>query len=244
MSPLTTRSHPHGSSARPSGSRGRPARALFDGHIGRFTREACDSQRPGRCRVIEDGIDEDYFARRLDDFETFLCGVGERGAKTSGWACPSGLNDSHRPVAVGQLGVPPEERELGVTESLPLRFGVTRAVADKLFDASGIERPQLLVEALFPRCVEGWKLALEVPHWITLPASPCPSQEVPRRAVPIRGTRTLRRAATRRPGKKHPRPMASPTPQCRERVPARHVPGTMCGAEDLHGHRLEPGDAG
>ncbi len=30
----------------------------------------------GRCRVIEGGLGDDYFSRRLDDFERFYLGRG------------------------------------------------------------------------------------------------------------------------------------------------------------------------
>jgi hypothetical protein len=62
------------------------ARATFDRRVARFTREGSDTKRPGRCRVIEGGIDEDYFQRRLDAFERFLDAVAERGARSVYWA--------------------------------------------------------------------------------------------------------------------------------------------------------------
>jgi hypothetical protein len=61
------------------------ARATFDRHVGEFTREGSDTRRPGRCRVIEGGIDPDYFSMRLDSFERFLNAVAERGARSIWW---------------------------------------------------------------------------------------------------------------------------------------------------------------
>lgn len=62
------------------------ARATFDRHVGEFTRDRSDTKRPGGCRVIEGGIDEGYFARRIDDFERFGNAVAARGATTIWWA--------------------------------------------------------------------------------------------------------------------------------------------------------------
>jgi hypothetical protein len=60
------------------------ARATFGRDVGDFTREGSDRKQPGRCRVIEGGIDADYFSERLAMFERFLNAVAERGA-TSIW---------------------------------------------------------------------------------------------------------------------------------------------------------------
>jgi hypothetical protein len=62
------------------------ARATFDKNVGGFTREASDTKPPGRCRVIEGGIDEVYFARRLEDFEVFFDAMTECGARSIYWA--------------------------------------------------------------------------------------------------------------------------------------------------------------
>jgi hypothetical protein len=62
------------------------AKATFDRTVSGFTREPCDTKRPGRCRVIEAGIGPDYFERRLDDFEKFLDAVAERDARSIYWA--------------------------------------------------------------------------------------------------------------------------------------------------------------
>jgi hypothetical protein len=61
-------------------------RATFERRVGSYTRESSDTKRPGRCRVIEGGIDDDYFAHRFVDFERFLCAVAERGAMSIYWA--------------------------------------------------------------------------------------------------------------------------------------------------------------
>jgi hypothetical protein len=61
------------------------ARATFDRRVGRYTRDASDTKKPGCVRVIEGGIDEDYVARRLDDFETFLDAVSLREATSICW---------------------------------------------------------------------------------------------------------------------------------------------------------------
>jgi len=61
------------------------ARATFKRTVGCFAREGSDTMRPGRCRVVEGGIDAGYFARRLDDFERFLGAVAERGARSIYW---------------------------------------------------------------------------------------------------------------------------------------------------------------
>ncbi len=61
------------------------ARATFDRHVGAFTREGSDRNRPGRCRVIEGGIHADYFWERLAMFERFLNAIAERGATSIYW---------------------------------------------------------------------------------------------------------------------------------------------------------------
>ena len=61
------------------------ARATFERRACRFTRTGADTKRPGQCRVIVGGIDEDYFGRRLDDFERFLGVVVEKGATRIYW---------------------------------------------------------------------------------------------------------------------------------------------------------------
>ncbi len=80
--------------AEPSGEVGLPearraimrARATFARRVGTYTRAGNDTKRPGRCRVIEGGIDADYFTRRLDDFERFLEVVAAKGARAIYWA--------------------------------------------------------------------------------------------------------------------------------------------------------------
>jgi hypothetical protein len=62
------------------------ARATLARTVRGYTRDGSDTTRPGRCRVIEAGIDEAYFARRLDDFERFLAAVAELGATSIYWA--------------------------------------------------------------------------------------------------------------------------------------------------------------
>ena len=67
---------------------GRPvcARATFDRHVGNFTREMRDTQRPGQVRIIEFGLSPEYFKMRLEDFERFLNVVAEMGATSIYWA--------------------------------------------------------------------------------------------------------------------------------------------------------------
>lgn len=62
------------------------ARATFDRHASKFTRNGSDTKRPGQPRVISGGIDEDYLALRLDSFEKFLNAVAEKGAVSIYWA--------------------------------------------------------------------------------------------------------------------------------------------------------------
>lgn len=61
------------------------ARATFEKKVGNFTREGSDTKRPGRPRVLQGGIGEDYFAMRLDSFEKFLNVVVEKGATSIYW---------------------------------------------------------------------------------------------------------------------------------------------------------------
>lgn len=61
------------------------ARATFERRVGAYTRESSDTKRPGKVRVIEGGIADDYFERRLDDFESFLGVAVERGATSIWW---------------------------------------------------------------------------------------------------------------------------------------------------------------
>lgn len=60
-------------------------RATFQRRASRFTRLPTDTTRPDQPRVVEFGIDEDYLARRLEDFERFLLTVAERGAVSISW---------------------------------------------------------------------------------------------------------------------------------------------------------------
>jgi hypothetical protein len=62
------------------------ARATFGRRAGLFTRPSMDTQRLGLARVVIVGLDVDYLARRLDDFERFLNAVTERGAVSIYWA--------------------------------------------------------------------------------------------------------------------------------------------------------------
>lgn len=62
------------------------ARATFERRAPQFTREESDTKRPGRARVIESGIDVEYFERRLNDFEKFLNAVAEHDAAFIYWA--------------------------------------------------------------------------------------------------------------------------------------------------------------
>ncbi len=61
------------------------ARATFNRRVGGFTREGLNRKHPGRCRLIEGGIDADYFWERLAMFERFLIAVAERGASSIYW---------------------------------------------------------------------------------------------------------------------------------------------------------------
>lgn len=61
------------------------ARATFERRVGGFICKASDTKRPGKVRVIEAGIDVEYIAMRLDDFERFLGAVAERGATIIYW---------------------------------------------------------------------------------------------------------------------------------------------------------------
>jgi len=62
------------------------AKATFDRMVGGFTREANDTKRPGKARLISGGIDARYFERRLDDFERFLNVIAANGARAICWA--------------------------------------------------------------------------------------------------------------------------------------------------------------
>lgn len=62
------------------------ARATFARRVRGFTREGSDTKRPGETRVVSGGIDDGYFARRLDDFERFVGAVAEMGATSIYWA--------------------------------------------------------------------------------------------------------------------------------------------------------------
>ena len=61
------------------------ARPTFERRVGGFTRAASDTRRPGRCRVVEGGIGEDDFARRLDSFERFFDPVVATWARSIWW---------------------------------------------------------------------------------------------------------------------------------------------------------------
>jgi hypothetical protein len=78
---------PNGEASRPEARRAiMRARGTFEKRVENFVREGSDTQRPGRCRVIQGGNDESYFARRIEDFERFLNAVVERGATSVYWA--------------------------------------------------------------------------------------------------------------------------------------------------------------
>jgi hypothetical protein len=62
------------------------ARATFERRVESFTRSDSDTKRPGRVRVVECGVDHEYLARRIDDFERFLNVVVDKGATSIYWA--------------------------------------------------------------------------------------------------------------------------------------------------------------
>lgn len=77
----------HGEATMPEARRGvMLARATFERRAPQHTRQASDTKRPGKVRVVQGGADEDYLARRLDDFERFLNVVAEKGATSIYWA--------------------------------------------------------------------------------------------------------------------------------------------------------------
>lgn len=61
-------------------------RASFDRRVHAFTRDSSDFKRPGKARVLTRGIDQEYFERRLDDFERFIDFLAESGAIGVQWA--------------------------------------------------------------------------------------------------------------------------------------------------------------
>jgi hypothetical protein len=78
---------PDGEVAIPEGRRAiMRARATFERRVRGYPREATDTRRPGCVRVIEGGLDVEYFERRLDDFQRFVDAVVERGAASICWA--------------------------------------------------------------------------------------------------------------------------------------------------------------
>jgi hypothetical protein len=60
-------------------------RATFDRRVGSYTRAPSDTKRPGQCRLHMGGIDEEYLAGRIDDFERFIGAVAELGATSIYW---------------------------------------------------------------------------------------------------------------------------------------------------------------
>ncbi len=77
----------HGEAKMPEARRAvMKARATFERRAPTFTREGSDTKRPGRVRITQGSIDENYLARRLDDFEQFLNAVAEKGATSIYWA--------------------------------------------------------------------------------------------------------------------------------------------------------------
>ncbi len=61
------------------------ARATFDRHVDDFTREGSDTKRPGKVRVIEGGVDRDYFRRRLEGFAELVERLAKSGATHVTW---------------------------------------------------------------------------------------------------------------------------------------------------------------
>jgi hypothetical protein len=61
------------------------ARATFDRKVDDFTRPGSDTKRPGQCRVIEGGIDRDYFERRLREFAALVEELAQKGATHISW---------------------------------------------------------------------------------------------------------------------------------------------------------------
>jgi hypothetical protein len=61
------------------------ARATFERRAAKFTRASTETSRLGQCRVIVGGIDEEYLARRLEDFARFVDVVVEMGATSIYW---------------------------------------------------------------------------------------------------------------------------------------------------------------
>ena len=61
------------------------ARATFDRHVDDYTREASDTKLPGKIRVIEAGVDRDYFARRMEGFAELVERLAKAGATHVTW---------------------------------------------------------------------------------------------------------------------------------------------------------------
>ena len=61
------------------------ARNTFERHVDGLTREDSDTRKPGQCRVIETGIDREYFERRLNDFVNFVEAQAIAGADEISW---------------------------------------------------------------------------------------------------------------------------------------------------------------
>jgi hypothetical protein len=61
-------------------------KALFEKRVGKVVRETHEYTGSGGCHVIEHGTDQDYFERRLQDFERFLNVVAEAGATSIYWS--------------------------------------------------------------------------------------------------------------------------------------------------------------
>jgi hypothetical protein len=61
------------------------ARASFDYRVDALCRESFDTQGTRGPRIISQGIDEDYFTRRLAEFETLLADLIEAGADAVSW---------------------------------------------------------------------------------------------------------------------------------------------------------------
>lgn len=61
------------------------ARATFERKVDGFTRETVTSGGDGRCTMVDQGIDRDYFATRLDQFSAHVEALATAGANTISW---------------------------------------------------------------------------------------------------------------------------------------------------------------
>jgi hypothetical protein len=60
-------------------------RATMDTRVRKFTRPSTDTQRPWQCRVIDQGIDNEYFERRLNHFAKLVEAWAKLGATHISW---------------------------------------------------------------------------------------------------------------------------------------------------------------